>query len=441
MESKPREKLQLRPPVDSWMRIGSKANDKAERFNNLFCHLNVENLREAYRALDGSKARGVDGKTKRQYGEDLESNLADLLQRLHRGTYRPQPKRGILIPKANGKMRPIAISSFEDKLVEWVVGRILSLVYEPLFIQNSFGFRPRRGAHDALKAACVSLNDDERPYVVEIDLKSFFDTVPHRKLMKILRVRITDHRFRSLIARFLQAGVLQEGGAVVRTDTGTAQGAIISPILANVYLHYCLDKWFLENYASKQAVIIRYADDAIFAFKEEEQAEQFQQALKAKLAEYGLTLNEEKSGMLNFRKHQGNVFHFLGFTFFWGTDRTAKTKRLRLKTEKTRLYKKIGEFSDWLREQRSRLKLDIIWEAVAAKLRGHYNYYGVATNRRQLNRFYHAVVGLLFKWLNRRSQRKSFTWERFVRRLGNHPLPTPPPGTLLKLLNNKRVYV
>lgn len=440
-ESKPREKFRLRPPVDSWMRIGSRANDKTEKFNNLFCHLNVENLREAYHALDGSKALGVDGKTKRQYGEDLEENLIGLMQRLHKGTYRSQPRRGVLIPKASGKMRPIAISSFEDKMVEWVVGRILSLVYEPLFIQTSYGFRPRRGAHGAIKAAYASLSEDERPYVVEIDLKSFFDTVPHRKLMKILRVRITDYRFRSLIARFLQAGVLQEGTTIVKTDTGTAQGAIISPILANVYLHYCLDKWFLESYASKHAVIIRYADDAIFAFKEKEQAEQFQQSLKAKLTHYGLTLNEEKSGMLNFRKHQGNVFHFLGFTFYWSTDRTAKKKRLRLKTEKTRLYKKIGEFSDWIREQRSRFTLNELWETVAAKLRGHYNYYGVTCNRPKLTQFYHAVVSCLFKWLNRRSQRKSFTWERFARRLRNHPLPTPPPVMLLKPLDNRRVYV
>ena len=438
---KPRkEELKLRPPVDSWTRIGQRASKKEERFNNLFCHLSVENLREAFRNLEKSKAAGIDGMTKNKYAEGLEQNLQSLMQRLHKGTYRPQPRRHVEIPKADGRTRPIAISAFEDKLVEWVVARILSLVYEPLFIESSYGFRPRRGAHDAIGFAYRALKNDDRPYVVEIDLKSFFDTVPQKKLMNLMRRRVTDRWFRSLIGRFLQAGILRETGEVSISETGTAQGSIISPILANVYLHYCLDEWFLRNYASQNAVIVRYADDAIFLFKHKPEAEKFQGELKSALESCGLSLNEEKSGIVSFRKHQGNVFHFLGFTFYWGKDHNADRRQLKVKTEKRRLFKKVAEFADWIKMVRSRLTLKEIWALAAAKLTGHYQYYGISSNRPKLNQFYHIVVGCLFKWLNRRSQRKSFSWDRFLCRLRFNPLPTPPPVMLLKPLDHRRVY-
>ena len=433
---KPRkEEFKLRPPVDSWTRIGQRAAKKEERFNNLFCHLSVENLREAFRNLDKSKAAGIDGMTKREYAKDLEGKLQSLMERLHKGTYRPQPRKRVEIPKADGKMRPIAISVFEDKLVEWVTARILSLVYEPVFIDTSYGFRPRRGAHHAIGYAHRMLKDDERPYVVEIDLRSFFDTVPQKKLMNLIRRRITDRRFRSLIGRFLLAGILQETGEITVSETGTAQGSIVSPILANVYLHYCLDEWFLREHASRDAVIVRYADDAIFLFKDKAHAERFSGELRAALKGCGLSLNEEKSGIVDFRKDQENIFHFLGFTFYWGKDHNATRRQVKVKTEKRRLFKKVAEFADWIKMARSRLTLKAIWELAAAKLTGHYQYYGVSSNRPKLNQFYHIVVGLLFKWLNRRSQRKSFTWERFARRLRFNPLPTPPSVMSLKPLD------
>lgn len=416
------------------MRIGSRASDETVKFNNLLCHFTVENLREAFRALDGRKAAGADGKTKLEYGKNLDENLKQLMQRIHGGTYRPLPRRGIQIPKANGKLRSIAISAFEDKLVEWVTAKILSLVYEPLFIETSYGFRPARSAHQAIAETYKNLKDGKRPFVVEIDLKSFFDTVPQRKLMRLVRMRITDRRFRSLIARFLQAGVLRDGELTV-SETGTAQGAIMSPILANVYLHYCLDKWFVENHSRRDAVIIRYADDAIFLFRDEVRAKAFQEALKANLEKHGLCLNEEKSGIVNFRKLKGNIFHFLGFTFRWGHDNRDKAKRLKVTTEKKRLHKAIQAFADWIQRIRSSLVLDDIWKLAAAKLRGHYNYYGVHTNRTALYRFYHAAIQSLFKWLNRRSQRKSFSWERYSKRLMYTPLPTPPPVAALKTLD------
>jgi group II intron reverse transcriptase/maturase len=411
-----------------------------KKFFNLFCHFTVANFREAFHALDGTKALGVDGRSKSDYMKNLDGHLEELVNRLHKGTYRPLPKRAAAIPKADGKMRPIAISAFEDKLVEWVTAKLLSSIYEPMFIRNSFGFRPKKSAHDAVKATYCTLKDDRRPHVVEIDLQRFFDTVPHRRLMKLLRLRITDRRFRGLIARFLQSEILEQTGELRESETGTAQGSIISPVLANVYLHYCLDEWFLKNYASKSAVIVRYADDAVFLFEKKEKADDFEKDLKGRLELYGLSLNEDKSGVINFRKTKGNVFHFLGFTFYWGKDRGTQISRLRVKTEKMRLYKKIGEFTSWIKEVRSQKTLKQIWVTTAAKLRGHYNYYGVATNRPKLTHFYYAVVGSLFKWLNRRSQRKSFTWERFSRRLRYEPLPMPPQMASLKHLVDRRQY-
>lgn len=425
---------------NSWLRIGLSAKDLKKQFNNLFCHFTVANLREAFHALNGNKAAGISGMTKRDYARKLDENLADLMNRLHKGTYRPMPKKRTYIPKANGKMRPLAISEFEDKLVEWVLAKILSSVYEPLFIRNSFGFRPRRSAQDAIKAAYLGLKDNKRPYVVEIDLASFFDTVSHRKLIKLLQIRVTDPRIQSLVSRFLTAGILEEEGKLVQPDSGTPQGGIMSPVLANVFLHYALDEWFQKNYATSGAIIIRYADDAIFIFEKEEQARNFRHPLQERLEKFALKLNEEKSGLVHFGKTLGNVFHFLGFTFYWGHDRGATRKCLKVKTERTKLGKKIQEFNDWIKTNRARFTTDELWEQTAAKLRGHYNYYGVHTNRSKLNHFYYAVVGSLFKWLNRRSQRKSFSWDRFARRLRFNPLPQPPVVTALKPLIDRRSY-
>lgn len=436
--SKHEFKLELQ--THSWLRIGLSAKDLKKKFCNLFCHFSVANLREAFHALDGSKATGIDGMSKNEYGRNLDGNLMDLVTRLHRGTYRPLPKKGILIPKANGKMRPIAISAFEDKLVEWVLAKILSSVYEPMFIRTSFGFRPRRSAHDAIQASYCCLKDGKRPFVVEIDLANFFDTVRHRKLMKLLKGRISDPRILGLIARFLKAGVLNQNGNLTISDSGTPQGSIMSPVLANVFLHTALDAWFIENHASSGATIMRYADDAVFAFRKETEARGFLPALKARLESFGLKLNEEKSGLIEFGKQQGKVFHFMGFTFYWKHDPRTPKRVLMVKTERAKLGKKIQEFEAWIKQTRNRLKLDQIWKLAAAKLRGHYNYYGVHTNRTKLMHYYFASTGSLFKWLNRRSQRKSFTWERFTARLRFNPLPMPPQVAMLRSLTNRRVH-
>ena len=394
----------------------------------------MENLRQAFQALDGTKAVGIDGISKQQYAEDLDNNLKDLETRLHIGTYRPQAKREVLIPKSNGKSRPIAISCFEDKLVEYVLGKTLESVYDPIFIRNSFGFRPRRSPDDAIKANYNILKDNKRPFVVEIDLANFFNTVPHRKLMKILRKRINDRKLLALIARFLKVDILNQNGDTKQSEVGTPQGSVMSPILSNIFLHYALDTWFVENYGSQEAVIVRYADDAVFMFSEEQQAKDFLEDLRLRLAEYKLSVNEDKTAIINFTKGKGNIFSFLGFTFYWNKQKGWNKINLVIKTQKEKLGKKIQEYTDWIKLMRSRLSRKEIWLITAAKLRGHYNYYGYYCNRGKLMLYYASVIRDLFKWLNRRSQKKSFTWESFQRLLSREPLPLPPETTKLKHL-------
>lgn len=394
----------------------------------------MENLRQAFKALDGSKAVGIDGISKEQYAKDLDRNLEDLKQRLHRGTYRPQAKREVLIPKANGKTRPIAISCFEDKIVEYVLGKILESAYDPIFIRNSFGFRPRKSPDDAIKANYNILKDNKRPFVVEIDLANFFNTVPHRKLMKVLQRRISDRKLLGLVARFLHVDILDTQGSIKATEVGTPQGSVMSPVLANIYLHYALDIWFLENWASNDTVIVRYADDAVFMFSKEKQAKDFLVALKLRFAEYKLSVNEDKTAIINFSKGKENIFSFLGFTFFWNKLKGWNKINLVIKTQKEKLEKKSQEFYDWIKLNHSRMNRKEIWSITAAKLRGHYNYYGYYCNRGKLQLFYWNVIGSLFKWLNRRSQKKSFTWTQFKRLLSREPLPLPPMTTKLKTL-------
>lgn len=427
------QEFKLTSQSNSWMQIGLLAKRKDAVIDNLFRHLSTENLREAYHAIDGSKAVGIDRVTKDQYGKNIDENLQGLVNRLHKGTYRPQAKRGVEIPKANGKTRLIAIGSFEDKLVEWVLAQILARLYEPLFINNSYGFRPKRNTHQAVQTIFSSLFQKKQNYIVDIDIKSFFDTVSHRKLIKMLEERIRDNKLLSLVSRMLEAGVLINGIQVER-QLGTPQGGIVSPILSNIYLHHVLDVWFLENYSKMGGVISRYADDVVFTFKDEEEAKRFMTEVRGRFAHFNLELNEDKSKQIDFNPRSGKSFHFTGFTFYWGKDRSRQSRRLRVKTQRERLNKSITEINLWLKANRNRYNLQKIWGLISAKLRGHYNYFGVVGNRPKLVHFYYKVTGLLFKWLNRRSQKRSFSSESFKRRLLNHPLPFPPAMNKLKCL-------
>jgi RNA-directed DNA polymerase len=417
---------------NSWLRIGLAAQKKGTIFNNLMCHFNMENMCEAFNAQKENKASGIDGISKKTYGKNLEANLNDLLSRIHKGSYKPQNKREILIPKADGKSRPIAISCFEDKIVEWMIGRILECIYEPLFIRNSFGFRPSKSTDSAIKGIYYSLKDNRRPNVVEIDFAKFFNSIPHKKMMRIIGKRISDNRFKGLIGRFLKVGILEESGEVRLSEVGTSQGSIMSPVLANIYLHEVLDKWFLENYGSYNNIIIRYADDAVFFFKKKDTANNFVKELYDRVEEYGLSLNKDKTKAINFDKNENNSFDFLGFTFYWASKATIRKRILKLKTKKSTLHKKIAEFYEWIKLNRSKLKTREIWDKTKKKLIGHYNYYGYRMNRPKLYHFYNEAIKSLFKWLNRRSQKRSYSWEFFKRKLEFNPLPRPPEVGKLK---------
>lgn len=413
--------------LNRWKRIGSRAAEPHVVFSNLLTHINTETLREAFYALDGNKAEGTDGITKERYGIKLDENLTELSRRVHEGSYKPQDKREVLIPKSDGRMRPIAIACFEDKLVDWVVSKILTTVFEPLFIRNSFGFRPNKSAHEAIRATYLSLKDNKRPYVVEIDFASFFNTIPHRGIMKALDQRTSDNRFKSLIGRFLKGGILEHSGQVTTPTVGTPQGGVMSPILANIYLNEAIDQWFVENYASYNNIIVRYADDAVFLFKCEDQALLFVEDLQKRVKKFGLTLNMEKTRTVDFRRSENHQFDFLGFTFYWEKKTNKHRPRpLKMKTRKEALHKKMQEFEQWIKENRSRMKLATLWEKAAQKLAGHYGYFGLWTNFPKLQHFYSRAIKSLFKWLNRRSQKASYTWEQFLQRLENLPLPTPP---------------
>ena len=406
---------------ESWKtRISFKAQDKNCTFSNLMKHINIDVLHEAFKEIDGKKALGVDQVSKSAYGKNLNENIEFLAIKIQNGSYRPLPKREVLIPKSNGKMRPIAIASFEDKLVDWCVGAILTEIYEPLFIRNSFGYRPQKSAHGAIEACYSSLENGSRENVVEIDFSNFFNTIPHNKLMRILEKRIADKRFLGLVRRLLTGEILKSTGETIASVVGTPQGGIASPILANIYLNEVLDQWFLENYASYNNIIVRYADDAVFFFKNKDDATKFTTELKARVESYGISLNEEKTQQLTLGKKDRGSFNFLGFTFYRG--KQGKRKILKIKTQKEKLIKGINEFYDWIKSNRNRMKLSELWKIAKAKIIGHLNYYGYAMNNLKINHFYFKVKDALFKWLNRRSQKRSYTIEGFEERIRNFPL-------------------
>lgn len=393
--------------------------DKNAVFSNLMKHLNKVTLLESFNALDGAKALGVDGVSKDNYQKNLEQNLSHLEARLQKGSYRPQPKREVLIPKSNGKTRPLAIECFEDKIVDHAVSRILTAVYDNSFIRNSFGYRPKKSAHQAVEACYNALQKGQRSHVVEIDFKSFFNTIPHQKLMKIMKKRINDHRLTRLIVHFLK-GEVQREGKLYASSCGTPQGGLMSPVLANIYLHEVLDQWFIEKWANWNRTIVRYADDAVFFFKKEDDAECFLAELKEQAEKYKLILHPKKTKKLKMNKDSKESFDFLGFTFYWG--KQGSKRMLKVKTQKKKLLAAIREFYTWCKDNRNRMKIQKIWTKAKQIINGHLNYYGYAINNLKCNHFLSEANKSLYKWLNRRSQKRSYNWDGFNDRLKAMPL-------------------
>lgn len=406
--------------------------DSRRSFESLMHHFNEESLKECFHELDGKKALGVDGIDKETYGEDLDQNIQTLITKMKRMAYRPGAVREVLIPKEGkpGATRPLGISGFEDKIVQKMMQQILESIYEPIFLECSYGFRPGRGCHDAIRDLQHYLYASEIQTVIDIDLKNFFGTIDHEILEGILKEKIKDTKFMRYINRMFKAGVLSEGDLIM-SDEGVPQGSICSPVLANVFAHYAIDIWIEEMvkpHCKGDVKLFRYADDAIICCEYDEEAKRIRKSLVKRLEKYKLKLNEEKTKQIPFDKRlaaQGikqGTFDFLGFTFYWGEARSGRIIP-KLKTKAKTMKAKLNKVKEWIKENRNRKPIKEIWKIFTAKLRGHINYYGVSHNAENVSKFLDEATKIVFKWLNRRSQRKSFNWEQFAKYIKTHPLP------------------
>lgn len=410
-----------------WIRSAAERR-RHEVVGSLSHHLNVDNLRRAFRELDGSRACGVDGVTKQQYQVKLEDNLRALQHTIRCGGWRPRPSREVLIPKPQGGTRPLAVGCLEDKIVQTLTARILEAIYEPLFHRHSYGFRRGKSAHQALgRLYSVIHQRRQKCVVVEMDIEKFFNSVDHEWLLQKLKLKIADEHFLRLIGRMLRGSILHEDGSLAETERGTPQGSPVSPMLANICLHHLLDGWFDAEYAGK-GEFVRYADDAVFVFSDEETARSFQTALQLRLQEAGLSLNVAKSAIVPFSAQApAGVVSFLGFDFYWGRDK-QDGRLLKLKTAAKRLHRSMQAFTEWVKANRCKKPLKQLWADARARLSGHFNYFGVRFNEAKLSYFRFVCIGSLFKWLNRRSQKRSFSWTQFERKLHFNPLPLAPHG-------------
>jgi group II intron reverse transcriptase/maturase len=416
-----------------------KATRTDGRVQNLAPYLNVETLWNAHQGMDAKKARGWNNVSKDDYAVNLGANLASLVDRMKRGSYKPEPSRRVYIPKEGSDQgRPLGISCYEDKLVENVIAEILGMIYEPKFMDSSFGFRPRRNCHGAIREIIEMVQYRKVNYVVEADIKQFFDTVDHEWLIKFLEHDIADKRFIEIIKKFLDAGIM-ENGNWLESEKGVPQGNGASPILANVYLHYVLDLWFeikVRRECKGDAYLIRYCDDFVCCFQNKWEAEKFYSDLIERFAKFGLEIAPEKTKILEFgrfakknRESRGEgkpeTFDFLGFTFYCGTDSFKEFFRCRVKSSRRRMRRKIREMKDWIKLNRT-LKVGVLIKRLNQKLQGYYQYYAVTDNLHEVKRYLSAVTWLLYKWLNRRSQKRSYSIDTFFNGLlKSNPLLEP----------------
>ena len=407
-------------------RIAEIARERpTETFTSLAHLLNAEMLAECHKELKSGKAPGVDQQTKTLYEENLHTNIGALVEELKKKSYRPQPVERAYIPKPGSQeKRPLGLPTHEDKIVQMGLSKILNAIYEQDFLDFSHGFRPGRGCHDALRTLNHTIEKNKVNYVVDADIKGFFDHVDHQWMLKMLEERIKDPSIIRLIARILKAGCMEEG-KYYDTEAGTPQGGVISPILSNIYLHYALDLWFDKVFKKNcrgEAYMVRYADDFICCFQYKDEAERFYQELQKRLQKFSLTISAEKSKVLEFGRfaaenrakrdeRKPETFDFLGFTHYCSKSKKGKF-RVKRKTSRKKYNAKIQIMKQWIKDNRNMP----IWELVKklrTKLTGHYRYYGITDNSEMLKSFYQQTIRLLFKWMNRRSQRKSFNWDSF----------------------------
>jgi len=417
-------------------RIAEKARKEPDcQFTSLFHLMDVEFLRGCFEWLRKDAAPGIDKITKEEYGKNLEGNLCKLVERLHSMSYIPQPVRRVYIPKLGStNQRPLGIPALEDKLVQAGLVRILGAIYEGDFIDDSYGFRPGRGCHDALRKLSMEVESGSIHVIVEADIKGFFDNVQHEWMMGFLSHRIADKRVLRYVKRFLIAGVMEDE-VLKATEDGTPQGGIISPLLANIYLHYSLDLWFTRRFIKTcegRACLIRYADDFVVCFQRVVDAKRFREELDGRLGKFGLEVAAEKTKILEFgplaklkanaRGEKVQTFEFLGLTHYCSRTRNGSRFRMKRKTSRKKFKAKLLAFKDWLKKSRV-LPTPELMKRAAAKLRGHFAYYGVTDNSRGIGRFDHEIRKLLFKWLNRRGKRGCMSWKKFGMLLSKYPFP------------------
>ena len=407
-------------------------------FTTLAHHIDLEWLKEAYRRTRKDGAVGIDGQTAQDYAADLEDNLPSLLERAKSGLYHAPPVRRVHIPKGmSGDTRPIGIPTFEDKVLQRAVAMVLEPIYEQDFLDGSYGFRPGRSAHDALQSLWKQTMAMHGGWVLEIDIRKFFDTLDHSHLRSILGQRVRDGVILRLIGKWLNAGVM-ESGCVTHPESGSPQGGVISPALANVYLHEVLDVWFERTVKARlqgRAFLIRYADDAVLVFEREQDARRVMGVLPKRFAKYGLTLHPEKTRLVAFRRPprkgsrhgrevpRSGTFELLGFTHYWGLSRNGNWA-VKRKTAANRLSRALKSVAQWCRTHRHRPMREQ-WETLSSKLRGHYAYYGITGNSPSLGLFHRWTTRIWRKWLDRRSDKARVGWDRFKTLLNRFPLPPP----------------
>jgi len=413
------------------------ANNPKMVFTSLYHLINEDLLRQCHEEMDGKKATGVDKVTKDEYGANLEENLGKLVGQLKNKNYKPQPSLRVYIPKVNGKMRPLGMAAYEDKLVQSALGKILTAVYEPKFRNSMYGFRPNRGCHDALRDLAIQIEQGKVNYIVDADIKGFLNNIEHGRALELIQHRIADPNILWIIKKTLTAGVIEDN-KWQPTVKGTEQGNLASPIIANIYMHYALALWHEIKFkmsCSGTSSLVIYADDFVATFQYKEDAERFLKEVQERFSLFGLELEPSKTRLVEFdrfaerdRKERGagkvETFDFLGFTHYCSKSHKTGKFRVKRKTSRKKYSMKLKEMNLWLKQNRH-LRLKELFGTLNLKLRGHYQYYGITDNSKPIGHFQYETRKLLFKWLNRRSQKKSYTWDGFNQILKIFPLAQP----------------